>query len=444
MNATPRSSSDTGAEADREQLSALLPSRLRTVFNAGKDRKKEGEGVERIIFHIDVNSAYLSWTSVENLKCGGRDLRNIPAIIGGDQEKRRGVVLAKSIPAKAFGVRTGEPVAHALRKCPHLVMEKPNHRLYGEYSERLMEFLLDFTSKLEQVSVDECFMDCTDVAASYSSPVDAAVMIKDQIREKFGFTVNIGISSNKLLAKMASDFKKPDLVHTLFPEEIREKMWPLPVGELYMAGSSSVEKLHMMEIETIGDLAQADVLLLEAHMKSHGRLLWEYANGLDDSPVNYMPAKAKGIGNSTTLAKDLETRAEAEPVLKELSDKVGQRLRNARQLAGMVSVEIKYYDFRTASHQMQLDRPSAQGNIILSAALRLFDELWSGEPVRLLGVRTSKLCDEDEPMQMSIFDTDWEMDEKHRKLNHALDQIRQKFGDGAVVRGSLPDPERKQ
>lgn len=400
--------------------------------------------MERIIFHIDVNSAYLSWTSVENLKRGGRDLRNIPAIIGGDQEKRRGVVLAKSISAKAFGVRTGEPVAHALRKCPHLVMEKPNHRLYGEYSERLMEFLLDFTSKLEQVSVDECFMDFTDVAASYSSPVDAAVMIKDQIREKFGFTVNIGISSNKLLAKMASDFKKPDLVHTLFPEEIREKMWPLPVGELYMAGSSSVEKLHMMEIETIGDLAQADVLLLEAHMKSHGRLLWEYANGLDDSPVNYMPAKAKGIGNSTTLAKDLETRAEAEPVLKELSDKVGQRLRNARQLAGMVSVEIKYYDFRTASHQMQLDRPSAQGNIILSAALRLFDELWSGEPVRLLGVRTSKLCDEDEPMQMSIFDTDWEMDEKHRKLNHALDQIRQKFGDGAVVRGSLPDPERKQ
>lgn len=400
--------------------------------------------MERIIFHIDVNSAYLSWTSVENLKCGGRDLRNIPAIIGGDQEKRRGVVLAKSIPAKAFGVRTGEPVAHALRKCPHLVMEKPNHRLYGEYSERLMEFLLDFTSKLEQVSVDECFMDFTDVAASYSSPVDAAVMIKDQIREKFGFTVNIGISSNKLLAKMASDFKKPDLVHTLFPEEIREKMWPLPVGELYMAGSSSVEKLHMMEIETIGDLAQADVLLLEAHMKSHGRLLWEYANGLDDSPVNYMPAKAKGIGNSTTLAKDLETRAEAEPVLKELSDKVGQRLRNARQLAGMVSVEIKYYDFRTASHQMQLDRPSAQGNIILSAALRLFDELWSGEPVRLLGVRTSKLCDEDEPMQMSIFDTDWEMDEKHRKLNHALDQIRQKFGDGAIVRGSLPNRERKQ
>lgn len=400
--------------------------------------------MERIIFHIDVNSAYLSWTSVENLKRGGRDLRNIPAIIGGDQEKRRGVVLAKSIPAKAFGVRTGEPVAHALRKCPHLVMEKPNHRLYGEYSERLMEFLLDFTSKLEQVSVDECFMDFTDVAASYSSPMDAAVMIKDQIREKFGFTVNIGISSNKLLAKMASDFKKPDLVHTLFPEEIREKMWPLPVGELYMAGSSSVEKLHMMEIETIGDLAQADVLLLEAHMKSHGRLLWEYANGLDDSQVNYMPAKAKGIGNSTTLAKDLQTRAEAEPVLKELSDKVGQRLRNARQLAGMVSVEIKYYDFRTASHQMQLDRPSAQGNIILSAALRLFDELWSGEPVRLLGVCTSKLCDEDEPMQMSIFDTDWEMDEKHRKLNHALDQIRQKFGDGAVVRGSLPDPERKQ
>ena len=197
-----------------------------------------------IIFHIDVNSAYLSWTAVEQLKHGAKqDMRLVPAIIGGDQKARRGVVLAKSIPAKKYGIRTGEPVANAFRKCPNLVMAPPDHKMYREKSARLMEYLKASTTEIEQVSVDECYVDFTGIAWKYPSPIDAALVIKDGIKEKFGFTVNIGISSNKLLAKMASDFEKPDKVHTLFPEEIRIKMWPLPIGELYMAGRSSVETL---------------------------------------------------------------------------------------------------------------------------------------------------------------------------------------------------------
>ena len=178
-----------------------------------------------IIFHIDVNSAYLSWTAIEKLKNGSEvDLREIPCIIGGDQMSRHGVVLAKSIPAKRYGIRTGEPVANAFRKCPNLVMEPPNHKLYSIYSRKLMEFLLTYTPDIEQVSVDECYMDFTGIASHFHSPVDAALEIKNAVYEKFGFTVNIGISSNKLLAKMASDFEKPNKVHTLFPQEIQVKM----------------------------------------------------------------------------------------------------------------------------------------------------------------------------------------------------------------------------
>ena len=415
----------------------------------------------RIIFHIDVNSAFLSWTAVEMLKHGEEiDIRTIPAIIGGEQASRHGVVLAKSIPAKRYGIRTGEPVANALRKCPGLRMEKPDHKMYREYSRKLMEFLRTYTPDIEQVSVDECYMDFTGIAHRFPSPKAAAEEIKARVREQFGFTVNVGISSNKLLAKMASDFEKPDKVHTLFPEEIQEKMWPLPVSELYMAGRSSVETLKKLEIVTIGQLAECDPALLEIHLKSHGRTLWEFANGLSDSPVRTEETAAKGFGNSTTLAKDVTEEGEARKVLLSLSQSVGRRLRKAGQKAGMVSVEIKYSTFQSVSHQMQLDRATDSDNLIYDAACRLFSELWDKNPVRLLGVRTSKLVMTGEPEQLSLFDLGMSVmqkqetagteiqrkkpsREKQEKLDHAMDEIRKKFGKDAVVRGSmLKHPER--
>ena len=394
------------------------------------------------IFHIDVNSAYLSWTAIEYLKKGAdEDLRDIPCIIGGDRESRHGVVLAKSIPAKRFGIRTGEPVVNALKKCPDLRMERPDHKLYARYSRQMMNLLKDYTPDIEQLSIDECFLDFTGIAYRFSDPVEGAFDIKNRIRDELGFTVNIGISTNKLLAKMASDFEKPDRVHTLFPKEMPEKMWPLPVSELYMAGRSSVEVLRKLEIRTIGELAKADPNFLSLHLKSHGRTLWEFANGIGDDIVRSEAEEAKGIGNSITLSRDAETAEEARKVLLSLSESVGRRLRKAQKKAGMVSVEIRYANFRNVSHQAILDTPSQADSVIYKAACRLFGELWSGEPIRLLGIRTAKLHEEDVPLQMNLFDymEEKKKDEKHQKLDQALDEIKKKFGDDAVFRGTLMD-----
>lgn len=407
--------------------------------------------MSRIIFHIDVNSAFLSWTSTENVKNGtGIDLRNIPAIIGGDQKMRHGVVLAKSGPAKAFGIKTGEPIVHALQKCPELVTAPPDHELYHRCSQRLMEFLHTLTPDIEQVSIDECYLDFTGIAHRYASPVDAAVQIKNTIRDTFGFTVNVGISSNKLLAKMASDFEKPDKVHTLFPEEIPTKMWPLPVGELFMAGKSSVQTLKKLGIRTIGELAAADPDLISLHLKSHGKLLWEYANGQDDTPVSPEPTEAKGIGNSTTLSKDVTSEEEAQLVLHSLAEKVSGRLREVHQRAGNVCIEIKYSDFRTVSRQMTCSIPTNTTETIYRTACHLFHLLWNQEPVRLLGIRTAKLESETEPVQMSLFDMTLPdttqqsankdvpriSEKKQQQLDAALDNIRKRYGKDAITRGS--------
>ena len=406
--------------------------------------------MQQIIFHIDVNSAFLSWTAVEQLKNGAEeDLRTIPSIIGGNQESRHGVVLAKSIPAKKYGIVTGEPVANAFRKCPNLVMAPPNHKMYTEYSKRLMQFLREnYTDEIEQVSVDECYMNFTGIAHRYASPVAAAFEIKDAVYKEFGFTVNVGISVNHLLAKMASDFEKPNKVHTLFPEEIPAKMWPLPVSELYMAGKSSVEVLHKLEIRTIGELAKTDPDLLELHLKSHGRTLWEFANGKAGDKVVRERVENKGIGNSTTLPKDVTEEEEARKVLLWLSETVGRRVRKEGMKAKMVSVEIKYNTFQSVSHQKQLQRATNADKVIYETACELFHELWNGHPIRLLGIRTSKLVVEAEPEQISIFDLESvsnqnmvkqeiRKNEKQEKLDKAVDQIRKKYGEGAIVRGSL-------
>ncbi len=396
-----------------------------------------------VIFHIDVNSAYLSWTAVEELKNGKeRDLRQIPAIIGGDQKTRHGVVLAKSIPAKKYGIRTGEPVVNAFRKCPGLVTAPPDHKLYRRYSDRLMEYLQSYTPVIEQVSVDECYMDFSQNVKDYHSPVEGAMEIKNEVYRRFGFTVNVGISSNKLLAKMASDFEKPNKVHTLFPEEIQVKMWPLPVAKLYMAGNSSVEVLRKLGIFTIGELARMEPNLLELHLKSHGRRLWEFANGMGNTVVEPEPGDAKGIGNSTTLSKDAETEEEAKEVLKMLAASVGRRLRKAGQKAKMLSVEIKYYNFESASHQKQLGRGTNRDEEIYEEGVLLFRELWNKNPIRLLGIRSSKLAEEDEPEQMTIFDPQFQFNpkrEKEKKINQALEKVRIKYVEGIVTRGTKAD-----
>lgn len=339
-----------------------------------------------------------------------------------------------------------------------------------------MNLLSSFTPDLEQVSIDECYLDFTGIAHRYSSPVEAADKIRKEIRDTLGFTVNIGISSCKLLAKMASDFTKPDRTHTLFPEEIQAKMWPLPVSELFMVGGSSAQRLGQYGIFTIGDLARTDLSFLQDHFKSHGRLMWEYANGIDDSPVISFHQEAKGVGNSTTLSQDVSEEAEACRVLLSLCEQVSGRLQKTRQLASTVTVEIKYADFTRVSHQTQLLTPCNTSRTLYEISCGLFSRLWDGRPIRLLGVRGTRLQSEDEPIQLSLFDLErgeesishkkqteepvsnppskeakkegpsGPSQEKLQKLDAAMNEIRSRYGKDAVVRGSLlkSSPKKKK
>ena len=397
---------------------------------------------DRIIFHVDVNSAYLSWEAVRRLREDPEsvDLRTIPSAVGGDRAQRRGVILAKSIPAKKYGVVTGEPVTDALKKCPQLELVLPDFELYRKNSAAVMEMMSRYSGRIEQFSIDEAFMDMTGMRGD---PVATAHELKDRIREDLGFTVNIGISENKLLAKMASDFEKPDKVHTLWHREIPEKMWPLPVTDLLYIGEATRKKLADMGIHTIGEIARMDRRILQAHLKSHGLLIHDYANGIDDSPVETDRGNApnKGYGHSTTTPFDVTDMQTARSYLLHLSEMVAARLREDRVKAGMVSVTIRNTEMETSSHQMSLPVATDVTAEIYGAACKCLSELWKGEPLRLLGVRTGRIKEE-EPRQLTLFD-DFDY-EKHRRAEETMDELRSRFGSGAVIRARFaPPPEER-
>ncbi len=390
----------------------------------------------RLIFHIDVNSAYLSWEAVSRLQKGDSlDLRKIPSAVGGNPETRHGIILAKSIPAKKFKISTGETLHSAYEKCPSLKVVSPNYSLYISCSNALVSILKEYSPKVQRFSVDECFMDFSNMKNLYEDELILADTIKNRIKKELGFTVNIGISSNKLLAKMASDFKKPDLVHTLFPEEIPSKMWPLPVEDLYMVGRATAPKLHKLNIYTIGDLARYDKEVLTLRLKSFGILLWNYANGLEDSPVTESNHIAmKGMGASTTIAYDVENRREAHLVLLSLTESLAMRLRDSENCCSLVSVYIRGSSLMGRGHQKKLYTPTDSTEEIASIACKLFDELWSGEPIRKLGIRISELCTSD-LCQISLFNT--RNIEKQQALDKTVDEIRQRFGSYSLIRCSF-------
>lgn len=391
--------------------------------------------MQRVIFHIDVNSAFLSWEAVEQLRNGSPvDLREIPSAVGGDIDTRHGVILAKSIPAKKYKITTGEPVVDALRKCPDLVLVKPHHALYSEQSAAFMSILQQYSDCIEKFSVDEAFVDMTGTRRLFGAPVEAANRIREQVYRELGFTVNVGVSSNKLLAKMASDFEKPNKVHTLFPEEIERKMWPLPVGDLLFVGKATVKQLNNIGIRTIGELAREDRKLLVQKFGKAGEVMWRFANGMDDSPVEPIRADNKGYGHSTTLAFDVTDAATAKKILLELTDKVCMRLRRDDAKVETVSVQFRFSDLSRASHQCTLPNATNITREIYGYVCKLFDEKWDHTPIRLLGVSTSRVAKEDGGRQMNLFDdTDYE---KLEKLDKAMDSIRDRFGTGAIRRAS--------
>lgn len=394
----------------------------------------------RTIFHVDVNSAFLSWESVYRLEKDPEalDLRTVPSIVGGDQKTRHGVVLAKSTPAKAYGIVTGEPVAQALKKCPSLLTVPSRFDVYLDFSEKLIRLLEEYTPDVEQFSIDEAFLDMTGTIHLFGKPEDAADRIRQRVKEELGFTVNVGIASNKLLAKMASDFKKPDLCHTLWDHEIPEKLWPLPVRSLFFVGGSAEKKLLSLGIRTIYDLAHCDLKVLRAHLgNKYADQIHRYANGLDDDPVAAKEPLNKGYGNSITLARDVDDYDTAFQVLLALCETVGSRLRRDHVLCGCICVELKDWKFRSLSHQMMLDTPTDSSTVLYENACRLLREFWDLTPVRLIGVRTTKISDENF-VQMNLFDT--KRNEKLEQMEKAVDAIREKYGMDSIKRASFLKP----
>ena len=389
----------------------------------------------RLVFHVDVNSAFLSWEAARRVEKGEADIRLVPAAIGGAPEKRTGVVLAKSIPAKKYGIKTGEPIAMALRKCPGLLLAKPDFRLYERCSRAFMDICREYAPVVEKYSIDECFLDMSGTGRLYPDPVAIACTIKDKIRTELGFTVNVGIGENKLLAKMASDFEKPDKVHTLFRGEISGKMWPLSVRELFTVGASTAEKLERAGIRTIGELANSDPAQVQRLVGvKMGRQIFDYANGRDDSPVLSAPEEAKGYSVSTTLEEDVVTQQQAHGVLLALTDSVTARMRADGVKAGCVAVSIRSNDFKTRSHQKKLPEPTDISREVYETSKRLFGELWDGHtPLRLLGLSLTDLA-QGEQSQLSLFPDEGR--EKARRLDKAYDAINSKFGATAIVRGA--------
>ena len=361
----------------------------------------------RIIFHIDVNSAFLSWSAVKRLRedPSAVDLRLIPSAVGGDVRTRHGVITAKSIPAKKYGVTTGEPVVSALKKCPHLVLVSSDFKTYREYSHQFIEILRKYAAEVEKVSIDEAFLDMTDSAKYFRAQIEAgepypycaAEHIKNEIRDTLGFTVNVGISTNKILAKCASDFTKPDKIHTLYPEEIGEKLWPLPVGDLFGCGKKTAEKLRTMGIKTIGDLAQTDLSLLKSILGSKAaEYLHNNANGISESPVTSVREQAKSYSNETTTGEAI-----ALPILHRLSEKVASRLSKDNVRANTVYCIVKTGEFQRHTRQTRLPASTNDPAVITKSAEKLLSSLLTGpdglfaagQVLRLIGVGCSGIDD---------------------------------------------------
>ena len=386
--------------------------------------------------HIDVNNAFLSWMAVWRLKNGYKvDIRERYAVIGGDEDARRGIVTAKSDPCKKRGVVTAETLYSARKKCPYLEVYKGDFKVFKMYSDIMYNYLLKYSDVIERYSIDECFLDYTASVNLFGDPIKIAYKIKNDIKALFGFTVNVGIGNNKLEAKMASDFTKPDRVHTLFDNEIKKKMWPLPVEDLFMVGKSAASRLRDDGIKTIGELACTNIEILKRKFKSHGVLMWEFANGIDDSKVEAKRDDPKSVSSSTVLPYNYSNKKEIEKVLKILSSDVGKKLRTKHLYANSISVWIKYSNFKKVSKQITIDNGINNDKDIYKYACLLLEKLWDGENyIRSLCVGVANIsCNHDK--QLSLFDNNTsnkQMDLKEDKLQSAIDCIRNKYGDEMI------------
>ena len=390
--------------------------------------------MNRIIFHIDVNSAFLSWEAAKRVKNGESDIRKIASCIGGDPTTRRGVVLAKSNEAKKYGVKTGEPLSFSLRKCPQLQIFKPDFKLYSSCSKAFKNICKLYSPTMEEFSIDECFLDMTGIANDSKQATKIAHEIKDRIKNELGFTVNVGIGENKLCAKMASDFEKPDKVHTLFQSEVPTKMWSLPVGNLLYVGGASAKKLNSLGIYKIGQLANAKIEFLARHFGNKRSLyMHNFANAVDDSPVVSERPEPKGYSNSVTLEENLSSLTQANTVLLALADAVTGHMRKDGNKAHSISVGIRFLNFKNVSHQMSFSESLSTTEEVYEASKKLLKELWKGRrPIRLISISLTNLTKLSGCKQLSFFDEPSKQTETTKKsdekVNMVIDSLRKKYG----------------
>lgn len=399
--------------------------------------------MDKIIFHIDVNNAFLSWTAIDLLKNGYKeDIRNDFAVIGGDESKRAGIVLAKSIGAKKKGIITGETLYSARKKCPLVRVFPPNYKHYQKMSESLFNLLSKYTPDIEIFSIDECFIDYSKVKKLYGDQMLFAQKLKDEIEKNLGFTVNIGIGNNKLCAKMASDFLKPNMIHTLYDNEVKDKMWPLSIEELFGIGKKTSIKLRGLNINTIGALAEADFDKLYPYFKNQTIKMINSAKGIGETTVISNRGESKGISNSTTLDHDLRTKEEIYKVLHAIAENLGVALRKQHRYANVVAVILKDRYFKSYSHQYKLKNGTNLTNDIFEVAKKLLDEAWNQEPIRLVGIRLDNLVKEVN-YQMSLFESNEERF-KVDKLEKTVDELKSKYGYGVVLNAYLKDENVKK
>ncbi|MBN2853468.1 MAG: DNA polymerase IV [Clostridia bacterium] len=376
------------------------------------------------ILHIDCNNAFLSWEAAYRLSKGERlDIRNIPSVIAGNPAQRKGIVLACSYPAKKLGIKTALTINDALRKCPDLLIFPPDYDTYITCSNELVSLLLDYSPLVERYSIDECFVD---LGANITSPLAVADSIRIEIKKQLGFTVNIGVSDCKLLAKTASGFSKPDKTHSLYKSELEEKYFHLPIYQLFMVGLKTCMKLYKLGYKTIGQVARENPEVLKQHFNLFGLLIWSYANGIDHSKVTLYEEKVKGIGNSTTLPADIEDISLLDPFLLSLTERCSYSLRMNQMYTGTIQIGIKTNDHRYQLHQKKLTYCTDNTNEIYNICKKLVREMVINKPIRHVQVRLTDLSS-NSLYQLSLLN-------KENTIDKYIDGIRNKYGDRMIKR----------
>ena len=403
---------------------------------------KGGAAVDRIILHCDLNCFY---ASVELLS--HPDLRDVPMAVCGDPQSRHGIILAKNEPAKKFGVQTAETIWQAKKKCPDLVLLPPHHDLYREYSRKVNAIYDEYTDLVEPFGIDESWLDVTNTLHLFGG--DARLLadaLRERMKRELGLTLSVGVSFNKVFAKLGSDYRKPDATTIISRESWKEIVWPLPVGDLLYVGGAARKLLKQYGITTIGQLAACKLEMLETLMGKMGLQLYDYANGLDHDPVRsrYDAEPVKSVGNGTTFPQNLTTREQVHAGIAVLADSVASRLRHAGLYAGGVQVTVRDPQFHDRSRQRQLTAPTHLIRDLTDAAMELVYELWKPpSPIRALTVTAIHLVQEGEAYEQVDLFSSGPGKEKQEKLESAMDRIRKKFGADAIVFGAAR-PEKEE